>query len=357
MPYNFVNDYSRGAHPSIFEKLLAVNEDIHSTYGTDAHCKEAADIIRHLIDQPTADVAFISGGTQSNLIAISYQLRSDEAVIACQTGHVAVRETGAIERTGHKVITTYAEDGKMTPKMIEKVLEDHSMPLHMVVPKLVFISQSTELGNLYTLKELRALRDCCDKHGLLLHLDGARLGFALAAEDNDVSLKDIGALTDTFYIGGTKMGAMLGEALVILNPALQNPLALRRTMKQQGALLAKGWMLGVQFEVLLQNEGALMLELCSHSNRMAAILRDGLKECGFPPFLNSGTNLVFVALPVSVVEKLEGLGYALFRDSVISRDESGEPSAILIRLVTMWATKEESCKIFVADLHRICNEE
>lgn len=356
MPHNFVNDYSRGAHPSIFEKLLVVNEDIHGAYGTDTHCKAAADTIRELIDQPSADVVFISGGTQTNLIAISYQLRSDEAVIACQTGHVAVRETGAIERTGHKVITEYCEDGKMTPKMIEKVLEDHRMPLHMVVPKLVFISQSTELGNLYTLEELRALRECCDKNDLLLHLDGARLGFALAAADNDVSLKDIGALTDSFYIGGTKMGAMFGEALVILNPAFQNPLALRRTMKQQGALLAKGWMLGVQFEVLLQNDAALARELCTHANQMADIIRDGLEECGFPLFLESKTNLVFVAMPEELVAQLEELGYALFRDSVL-RDESGEPVAILIRIVTMWATKEEACKDFVSDLRRLSGEE
>lgn len=353
MPYNFSNDYSSGAHPSIFEKLLSVNEDIHSAYGTDSHCKRAADIIRELIGQPTADVVFITGGTQTNLVALSYQLRFDEAVIACHTGHVAVRETGAIECTGHKVVTEYAKDGKMTPAMIEKVVDDHCMTPHMVVPKIVYISQSTELGNIYTLEELRALRACCDAHGLLLHLDGARLGFALVAENNDATLKDIGALTDSFYIGGTKIGAMLGEALVILNPNFQNTSALRRAMKQRGALLAKGWLLGVQFEMLLQNGGALMMELCSHANQMASILREGITACGLSLYLDSKTNLVFVAMPEKLAEQIEELGYVIFRDCVI-QDEPGSPKTILVRLVTMWATKVEACNAFTSDLRRLC---
>lgn len=353
MPKNFVNDYSSGAHPSILEKLSSINEDIHNAYGTDTHCKRAADIIRELIGQPTADVVFISGGTQTNLIALSYQLRFDEAVISCHTGHVAVRETGAIECTGHKVIAEYSKDGKMTPAMIEKVVDDHCMTPHMVVPKIVYISQSTELGNIYTLEELRALRACCDAHGLLLHLDGARLGFALAAENNDATLKDIGALTDSFYIGGTKIGALLGEALVILNPNFQNPPALRRAIKQRGALLAKGWLLGVQFEMLLQNGGALMMELCSHANRMASILREGIEACGLSLYLASKTNLVFLSMSEKLVEQVEELGYSVFRDSVI-QDEPGSPKIILIRLVTMWATKEEGCKAFISDLQRLC---
>eukprot|EP00796_Vickermania_ingenoplastis_P010729 gene10729-7459_t len=354
--YSFGCDYSSGAHPSIYEALMKVNDEPqHGVYGQDEHCFHAADIIREMIGQPDAQVEFISGGTQTNLIALSYCLQSWEAVVAVTTGHVAVHETGAIEMTGHKVIAVPSEDGKMHPNLLDDVLDEHSRyGVHMVVPKLVFISQSTEMGGLYTKAEVQELRAYCDEKGLYLHLDGARIGSALAAESNDLTLKDIGALTDTFYIGGTKSGAMFGEALVLINPSFISNPGIRHSMKQRGALLAKGWFLGVQFEKLLENDAELMLSLCRHANRMAAIIKNGFISCGFEPVMDSNTNLQFFILPAAMVERIEEK-FLMSRERLFY-EEDGRVSRIMVRLVTMWNTKEEQCHRLAALVRELTDE-
>jgi len=201
--YSFRNDYSEGVHPKVLQALTDTNLEQSVGYGMDPRCDTARATIRRLCSAPNADVHFLVGGTQTNLIVIESLLRPYEAVIAAHTGHVNVHETGAIEATGHKVCTVYAPDGKLTPELVESVVKGHSSE-HMVLPRLVYISDTTELGTIYTKAELTALRACCDKHGLFLFLDGARLGSALTSPENDLTLADLAALTDAFYIGGTK---------------------------------------------------------------------------------------------------------------------------------------------------------
>ena len=247
--YSFRNDYSEGTHPQVMQALMDTNLEQTCGYGLDHHCQEAADLIRRLCSAPEADVHFLVGGTQTNLVAITAFLASYEAVIAAHTGHVNTHETGAIEATGHKVCAVRSPDGKLTPELIEFVLSEHNGSEHMVAPKMVYVSDSTEIGTIYSKAELTALRECCDKHGLLLFLDGARLGSAFTAPENDLTLPDLAALTDLFYIGGTKNGALMGEALVVNTPNDH----FRWHMKQRGAILAKGRLLGVQFKALLEN--------------------------------------------------------------------------------------------------------
>ncbi|WP_386340688.1 beta-eliminating lyase-related protein [Xanthomonas citri pv. citri] len=238
---SFRNDYSEGAHPRLLQALAQASAEQHAGYGTDRHTARAVALIRTAVAQPQADVHLLVGGTQTNLIAISAFLRPHQAVIAVDAAHIATHETGAIEATGHKVLTVPALHDKLTPALIQPVLAVHSNE-HMVQPRLVYISNSTESGTIYTRAELDALSRFCRANDLLLYLDGARLGAALTADGNDLDLPAIATLTDAFYIGGTKNGALLGEALVIVNPALQADL--RYLIKQRGALLAKGMVLG-----------------------------------------------------------------------------------------------------------------
>ena len=244
--YSFRNDYSEGAHPKVLKALTDTNFEQTRGYGLDPRCQKARELIRGLCAAPEADVHFLVGGTQTNLLVIEAMLKPYEAVIAAHTGHVNVHETGAIEGTGHKVIAVPSPDGKLTPAMIESVPELHSDE-HQVKPAMAYVSNTTETGTVYSKAELTALRQCCDRHGLLLFLDGARLGSALAC--SDLTLGDYAALTDAFYIGGTKNGALFGEALVLPRPQAD----FRWYMKRRGAMLAKGRLLGVQFQALLEN--------------------------------------------------------------------------------------------------------
>ena len=216
--YSFRNDYSEGAHFKVLQALADTNAVQTVGYGLDPYCRTAADTVRRLCAAPDAAVHFLVGGTQVNLVAVDAFLQSYEAVIAAQTGHVSTHETGAIEATGNKVCIAESPDGKLTPALIESVLAGHNGTEHMVLPRLVYISDTTEIGTIYTKAELPALRQCCDAHGLFLYLDGARLGSALTSPDNDLTLPDLAALTDGFTIGGTKNGALFGEALVLTPP-------------------------------------------------------------------------------------------------------------------------------------------
>lgn len=336
--YSFTNDYSEGAHPQILEAMMNANLTQNVGYGLDAHSLAAAGTIRRLADAPDAAVHFVVGGTQTNLLLIASALRPYQAVIAAATGHVNVHEAGAIEGTGHKVLALPTTTGKLTPEIIAPCLTEHCDE-HMVQPKLVYISDSTELGTVYTKAELEALHHFCRLHGLMLYLDGARLGSALTSAPNDLTLKDLAALTDAFYIGGTKNGALLGEALVIQKDSLKEDF--RFMMKNRGAMLAKGFLAGIQFEELFRD--GLFFDLAAHANEMAAILRDGIRKAGYSFVSDSHTNLLFPILPDELVDKLG-------KDFTFERSQKPDDSHTVIRLVTSWATPEKAVRDFLAAL-------
>lgn len=335
----FTNDYSECCHPSILAALAAANTEGNPGYSTDPHSEHAHALIRQAVGRPDADVHILVGGTQTNTTAIAAFLRPFEAVVSSDSGHICVHETGAIEAAGHKCIACPAQDGKLTPDAVRAACAAHSTE-HMVRPRMVYLSQATELGTLYSLAELEALRAVCDEQGLYLYLDGARLGSALAA--GDVTLPDLGRLCDAFYIGGTKNGAMMGEALVILNDALKPDF--RYHIKQRGGMLAKGWLLGVQFEQLMQN--GLYVRLGAHANELALRLKAGIAALGYPFLCDSVTNQQFPIFPDETVEALSH-GFTFERN--------GKPDAhhTCIRLVTSWATQPESVDSFLEALGRM----
>jgi len=262
--YSFNNDYSEGAHPRILNALMETNLKQEVGYGEDSYSLKAIELLKQRIGRTDVDIHLLTGGTQTNLIAISAFLRPHEAAIAASTGHIFTHETGSIEATGHKVLSTETADGKLTPAHIQSILDEHTDE-HMVKPKLVYISNSTEIGTIYTKSELEQLRDFCQANHLILFMDGARLGSALCSAENDLTLSDLTALVDAFYIGGTKNGALIGEALVICQDSLKEDF--RYHMKQKGALLAKGRLLGIQFLELFREN--LYFELATHANHMA----------------------------------------------------------------------------------------
>lgn len=337
--YSFKNDYSEGAHPNILNALITSNFNQQTGYGEDNHTQNAIAYIKNHLSNNHVDIHLISGGTQTNLIAISSFLRSYEACIAVESGHIATHETGAIECSGHKVFTVKSKDGKITKTLIEQALDIHTDE-HMVLPKLVYISNPTELGTVYSKDELETLSQFCKKRDLILYCDGARLGSALCIKDNDLTLKDICTYTDAFYIGGTKIGALLGEALVIKKEELKSNF--RFSIKQRGGLLAKGRLLGIQFEELFKDN--LYFKLASHSNKMAALLLEGLKEINCEFLIDSPTNQLFPILDNSLIEKLSK-EFEFYIWQVIDDNKSA------IRLVTSWATKEEYVHNFIKLLH------
>jgi len=333
----FRDDYSEGAHPRLLQALTSASAEQNAGYGLDRHSLRAADLIRARLGGVDADVHFLSGGTQANLLAISSFLRPHQAAIAAHTGHIATHETGAIEATGHKVLTVPVDDGKLSPMLVAPVLRGHGDE-HMVQPKLVYVSDSSEVGTIYSRAELQALSAFCRENGLLLFLDGARLGAALVADGNDLALVDIAALCDAFYIGGTKNGALAGEALVVCNPALKADL--RHLIKQRGAMLAKGFFLGAQFETLF--DGELFFDLARHANAMAAKLRAAFVEQDIAFLSDSPTNQLFPILLPAVVEALEAR-YGFHRWQALPDGN------IAIRLVASWATRPEAVEAFIAD--------
>lgn len=325
--YNFRNDYSIGCHPKVLEALTAVNTESVIGYGADHYCKEAADLIRAMCQAPQADVQFMIGGTQANFTAIAAFLRPWESVIAPASGHINGHEAGAVEAAGHKIIPVHtAANGKLTPAAILSVVEE-CKDEHLTKPRLVYISNATETGGIYFRAELEALSQCCRRNGLLLFLDGARLGCALSAPHNDLTLPDIASLTDAFYIGGTKNGAMMGEALVITDPTLQE--GFFRIKKQRGAVLAKGWLLGAQFTALLKD--GLYFKLARQAVDMAQYLQGGLKNLGLPMMVDSPTNQIFPIVPNDLLPKLDEI---CTYETWCKADESHT----VVRFVTSFAT-------------------
>ena len=328
--YSFMNDYSEGAHPRILELLVQSNFEQNPGYGEDLHSEKAKKYIKNLIQKENVDIHFIPGGTQTNLLVISSFLRPHQCVIAADTGHINVHETGAIEATGHKVVAMPCTDGKLTSATIQVALDYHKDE-HMVQPKMVYISNSTELGTIYSKAELSDINNICRQNGLILFLDGARMGSALTCRENDLELGDIAQLVDVFYIGGTKNGALLGEALVICNADLKKDF--RYLIKQRGGLMAKGFVVGMQFEALFQDN--LYFELASHANRMAEQIATVIKECGYSFYAPPLTNQLFPIIPNNILEKLS----EEFKYSVEAKVDS-ESSAV--RFVTSWATTQKS---------------
>ena len=336
--YSFYNDYSEGAHPRILEALTKSNTTQESGYGEDSFSRDAANLIKDRIKNPDAAVHFVSGGTQANLIVLASMMKPFEAVIAAKTAHINVHEAGAIEATGHKVISVDSPDGKIKPDQIEQQVKQHSDE-HMVRPNVVFVSDATEMGTVYTKKELEEVSKICKKNNLHLYLDGARLGSALTAKGSDISLSEVADLVDVFYIGGTKNGALLGEAVVINNPALQADF--RYYLKQHGALLAKGRVLGIQFLELFKDD--LFFDLARHANDMAGQLVDGIANQGHRFLAESPTNQIFPILPKSTIEKLKET-YGFYVWSEVDATSSA------VRLVTSWATPQEAVDKFLANL-------
>lgn len=336
--YSFFNDYSEGAHPRILQALGKTNLHQEPGYGEDSYCTQAAKLIKHAADQPAAAVHFVSGGTQANLIVLAALLQPYGSVISAGTAHIHIHEAGAVEATGHKINTVDRPNGKITPEDIVKVLEYHSDE-HMVKPQVAFISQSTEVGTIYSKAELIAISRICKDKDLYLYLDGARLGSALTAIGSDLTLPDIARLVDVFYIGGTKNGCLLGEAIVITNPSLQPNF--RYHLKQRGALLAKGRVLGLQFLELFTD--GLFFELATHANLMADTLSQGIKNLGYKFLTASATNQIFPILPNPVIAKLSK-NYGFYTWSKVDERSS------CIRLVTSWATPPEAVADFLSDL-------
>ena len=339
----FASDYSQGAHPKVLEALERTNSEHTDGYGLDGHCAHAGEMIREMTGVADCNVHMMVGGTPCNVITIASCLRPYESVISVKTGHIYVHETGAVEATGHRIVTVDGIDGKLTPKLIDKAFEEYEDE-HTLIPKMVYISQSTELGTVYSRAELTALREKCLERNAFLYIDGARLGAALTCKDNDLSLKDIAKLCDAFYIGGTKNGALFGEALVILNNEMDDHF--RFMMKRQCGMLAKGRLIGVQFEALLEGgEKSVFFETARHANAMAETIREELKKSGVEFFGNSPTNQVFPILPSAVVKELE-------KEFVFHRWAPERDGKIPVRFVTGWGTKKEEADCLINAIKR-----
>lgn len=335
-------DYNEGAHPQVLDMLCETNMEQTDGYGEDIYCSKAREVIRKLCRKEELDVHFLSGGTQANLTVIAAALRPHQGVLAAETGHINVHETGAIESGGHKVLAVPSEDGKMTAGQVEAAyrshIEDESFE-HMVQPKMVYISNPTELGTIYSRAELEALSAVCRKNGLYLFMDGARLGYGLTAEGNDLDLDVISSLCDVFYIGGTKVGALFGEAVIISNPVLQEDF--RYIIKQKGALLAKGRLLGIQFLALL--EKGLYFEIGKRANDLAEEIRRACRKAGYPFLVENNTNQIFVIMDDEKLDELR-------EKYAFSYQQRVDESHSAVRFCTSWATTEDNARKLAEDI-------
>ena len=330
---SFESDYIQGAHGKILERLVETNLEPESGYGNDRFCAQAKEKIREACGCPEADVFFLVGGTQTNLVMVDAFLRQHEGVAAAKTGHVSIHEAGAIERTGHKVLELPEQRGKLDPRelteYLEKFWQDENYE-HMVFPGMVYLTHPTEYGTLYTKKELEEISEICHKYKIPLYLDGARLGYGLASRETDVTLPLIARCCDAFYIGGTKVGALCGEAVVF--PQGNMPPHFLTLVKQRGALLAKGRLLGIQFDTLFTDE--LYLTISRHAIEMAELLKEVLREKGIAFFLESPTNQQFVILENGRMEELK-------KQAAFSFWEKLDETHTIVRFVTSWATRRE----------------
>ncbi len=344
----FHNDYSEGCHEKVLQKLISTNLEQTPGYGTDHYCASAAAKIRALCAREDIAVHFLVGGTQANLTVIDAALRPHQAALGPVGAHINVHETGAVEATGHKVLSVPSADGKITAAQVRRTVERHYASdsfEHEAQPKLVYISNPSEYGTLYSLAELEALHAVCCEKGLYLFLDGARLGYGLMAKDYDVTLSDIARLCDVFYIGGTKVGALFGEAVVITNPAIAEDF--RYLIKQHGGMLAKGRLLGVQFDALF--EDGLYFEISKHADLLADQLRAVFDELGAPYLVPGITNQIFPILPDALLDELS-------ENFMFTEMERVDGTHRAVRFCTSWATTQENVDALCAELRRLGNK-
>ncbi|KAI9170581.1 threonine aldolase [Paramyrothecium foliicola] len=334
--YSLVDDYSEGAHPSLLKALIASNTSQEVGYGRDTFCDVARQRIRRHLGRDDVGIFFVPSGTSANAISIAACLRPHEAVIAASSGHIVTRETGAVEASGHKIINVTPHNGKLTPATIERALEDNWHFPHMAKPRLVYISNATEVGTIYRKDELRAIKHVCEKNDLILFLDGARIGTALTSRTNDMTLRDILELTDIFWIGGTKNGALLGEAVVVKDARLASEFEFY--IKQHGSLLAKSRVIGAQFAELFHEE--LYFDLARKANLAAEALSSGIAGAGFSVYAATETNQVFAVLPLDLIKVLQE-SFAFYVWEKYNDDEA------VVRLLTTWATNFEQIERFI----------
>ncbi len=342
MKFSFKNDYAEGCHPRILDALIQTNTSQQYGYGLDDYSSNAEKLIQEKINHPDAAVHFVSGGTQANLIVISAFLKPHESVISAHTGHIFTNESGAIEATGHKVHSIESTNGKITPPQIQKILDMHTNIPHQVKPKMVYISNSTEVGTTYCKMELQALSEFCKEKNFYLFMDGARLGHALTSENNDLTLEDIANYTDAFYLGGTKNGALIGEAIIISNINLQEEFGFH--IRQKGAMLAKGRFLGLQFQELLKDD--LYFELAKNANQQAMRIKQAFVDIGADFLAETFTNQIFPILTNAEIEKL-----SQNFDFYVWKNIDEEKSAI--RIITSWATQNEVVQKFIHAINNL----
>lgn len=338
-------DYSEGAHPKVLELLMKTNMEQTAGYGEDPYCKRAADLIRQKTGCGDAAVHFTVGGTQVNTIALAASLRPHQGALCADSGHINIHESGAIEATGHKVLSLPAEDGKLSAKQIQEACDAHfgdETHEHMVQPGLVYLSFSTELGSIYTKKELTDISETCRRNGLLLYVDGARLGYGLCADSCDLTLPELAGLCDAFTIGGTKCGALFGEALVVRSAAMKQDF--RYILKQRGGMLAKGRLLGIQFLALLENN--LYFDLAQKADRQAVRIHRACAEKGWGFQSSSLTNQQFVILPNKALETLSK-SYAVSFNGKIDETHSA------VRFCTSWATRDEDVDRLIQSIREL----
>ncbi len=331
---NFESDYTEGCIPEILDALAKAQKEQNTGYGMDPHCEHAAALIKEFFHAPDSDVHFLVGGTQANMTVIAHGLKPYQGVICAQSGHINCHETGAVEATGHKCLALPSKDGTITADQIEQLILEQKYNEsyeHIVQPGMVYISFPTETGTLYTKDELQSIHDVCVKYGVYLFIDGARLGYGLCSRANDVKPEDLPKLCDVFYIGGTKVGALFGEAVVINNKALNKDF--RYSIKQHGGMLAKGWLLGIQFETLFSNNR--YMKISAHAMAMAEKLIQALKDKHYTFQFEPAANQIFVIMENAQINDLR-TAFAFHTNGVIDKDHTA------IRLVTSWATPEEN---------------
>ena len=329
---SFESDYNQGAHPEILRRLCETNFETTSGYGTDKFCDTAKEKIKAACECQNAEVHFLTGGTQTNAIVIDSLIRPYDGVIAAETGHIATHEAGAIEYTGHKVLTIPQHNGKISPYELREYLHSFSIDenrSHMVQPGIVYISHPTEYGTLYTKAELTEISEICSSYSIPLYMDGARLGYGLASLDADLTLPDIARLCDAFYIGGTKVGALFGEAIVFTKNAPKNFMTIT---KQHGALFAKGRLLGIQFDTLFTD--GLYFEISKNAIEKSELMKEIFKEKGYSFYMETSTNQQFILLENSQMEALkEKVAFSFW--------ERTDENHSVVRFATSWATTDE----------------
>lgn len=341
----FDTDYTHGAHPRILQRLAETNLEQTIGYGEDEYCRQAADRIREACKAPGAAVHFLVGGTQTNTTVIASALRPYQGVLSADSGHINIHETGAIEATGHKVLALPVQEGKLTAAQIAEYVDWQALndsAEHMVQPGMVYLSNPTEVGTIYSKEELTAISTVCKSRGIYLFLDGARIGYGLMCPENDLTLEDLAKLCDVFYIGGTKVGALFGEAVVIVNDRLKRDF--RYNIKQHGGMLAKGRLLGIQFLTLFEDN--LYFEISAHAIELARKLKRGLSELGIPFYMESPTNQQFVILPDTVCQELA-------KSFAYEYQERMDESHSAVRFCTCWATSEEQVQALLTELKRL----